>query len=83
MDKNKNDMLERQELQDGIDALPWLARGVLQVIGSVDSVMKKCDHDGDGSISMLEDMEATKETCLASCLKKRAFKAAFFPDCDL
>ena len=83
LDKNKNDKLERQELQDEIDSLAWWARGVVKVIGSVDAVMKKCDADGDDAISMVEDMEATKETCLATCLKKRAFKAAFFPECDL
>jgi len=45
--------------------------------------MGKCDADGDGAISMEKDMTATEETCLASCFKKRAFKSAFFPECDL
>jgi len=83
MDANKNNLLERKELQDGIDALPWLARGLVSIIGSVDSVMKKCDADGDDAISMYEDMEKTKETCLATCFKRKAFKMAFFPECDL
>ena len=29
LDKNKNNKLERKELQEGIDSLPWLSRGEL------------------------------------------------------
>ena len=76
-------MLDRDELQTAIDKLPWLARGVLQILGSVDKMMKKCDVDGDGAISIDYDMVHNKETCLATCFKKRAFKTAFFPDCEL
>lgn len=83
LDTNKNGMLERDELQTAIDKLPWLARGVLSILGSVDKMMKKCDVDGDGAISIDYDMEHNKETCLATCFKKRAFKAAFFPECNL
>lgn len=83
LDTNKNGMLDRDELQGAIDKLPWLARGVLKILGSVDAMMKKCDVDGDGAISIDYDMEHNKETCLATCFKKRAFKTAFFPDCDL
>ena len=83
LDVNKNNKLERQELQDAIDSLPWLARGVLKIIGSVDKIMSKCDADGDGAISIDHDMAATEETCLATCFKRKAFKKAFFPDCDL
>ena len=36
---------------------------------------------GDGAISVEADMEATKETCLATCFKRNAFKKLFFPDC--
>lgn len=43
--------------------------------------MKKCDADGDGSITIDVDMEETKETCLATCFKRKAFKKLFFPDC--
>ena len=59
------------------------ARGILQILGSVDKMMKKCDVDGDDAISIDYDMEHNKETCLATCFKRRAFKSAFFPDCDL
>jgi hypothetical protein len=45
--------------------------------------MAKCDHDKDGKISIEQDMEATKETCLATCFKRKAFKSAFFAECDL
>ena len=45
--------------------------------------MVKCDADGDDAISMDKDMPATEETCLATCFKRKAFKSAFFPDCDL
>lgn len=82
LDTNKNNKLERSELQDAIDKLPWYSRGILKIIGSVDKIMKKCDYDGDGAISIDTDMENTKDTCLATCFKRRAFKGAFFPECD-
>ena len=82
LDTNKNNKLERSELEDAIDKLPWYSRGILKIIGSVDKIMKKCDYDGDGAISIDNDMENTKETCLATCFKRKAFKAAFFPECD-
>ena len=59
----------------------WIVRGLLKVIGSVDAIMKKCDADGDGMISVDADMEATKEMCLATCFKRVAFKKLFFPEC--
>jgi hypothetical protein len=83
LDTNGNKKLERAELESAINGLPWLARGVLKIIGSVDQIMKKCDYDGDDAISIDYDMEQTKETCLATCFKRRAFKRAFFPECDL
>ena len=30
LDKNKNKLLERSELEDAIDSLPWYAKGALQ-----------------------------------------------------
>jgi hypothetical protein len=83
LDSNQNGLLERSELEAAIGELSWLARGVLKIIGSVDKIMDKCDHDRDGAISIEHDMEHTKETCLATCFKRRAFKKAFFPECDL
>jgi len=59
------------------------ARGILQILGSVDKMMKKCDVDKDDAISIDYDMEHNKETCLATCFKRRAFKSAFFPECEL
>ena len=83
LDTNQNDKLEREELEVAIAALPFLARGVLKIIGSVDKIMAKCDADGDGAIGIETDMPNTEETCLATCFKRKAFKAAFFPECDL
>eukprot|EP00978_Attheya_sp_CCMP212_P036675 scaffold168110_cov58-Attheya_sp.AAC.3 len=60
-----------------------IIKGLLKVIGSIDKIMAKCDHDKDGKISIEQDMEATKETCLATCFKRKAFKSAFFAECDL
>lgn len=82
LDTNKNGALDRDELENAIASLPWYARGILQILGSVDKMMKKCDVDGDDKISMDFDMENNKETCLATCFKRRAFKGAFFPDCE-
>lgn len=81
LDTNGNGLLERFELQTAIDKLPWLSRGILSILGSVDKMMDKCDVDGDGAIGMGYDMENSSETCLATCFKRRAFKSAFFADC--
>lgn len=81
LDTNRNGALEREELENAMKNVSWIVRGLLKVIGSVDSIMKKCDADGDGAITMQHDMEATKETCLATCFKRKAFKRLFFPDC--
>lgn len=82
LDTNHNNKLERSELEDAIAKLPWYSRGILKIIGSVNKIMQKCDADGDGAISIDHDMEQTKETCLATCFKRKAFKSAFFPECD-
>ena len=39
LDVNKNGKLDRVELQDAIDSLPWYARGILQILGSVDKMV--------------------------------------------
>ncbi|VEU42593.1 unnamed protein product [Pseudo-nitzschia multistriata] len=82
LDANKNGKLDRSELQGAIDQLPWYARGILQILGSVDKMMKKCDMDGDDAISMDYDMIHNADQCLASCFKRKAFKSSFFPDCE-
>lgn len=82
LDTNANGKLERGELKAAIAKLPWYARGVLEIIGSVNKMMKKCDVDGDGAISIDYDMQNNQKTCLASCFKRRAFKGAFFADCE-
>ena len=81
LDTNRNRALEREELESAMGSVSWIVRGLLKVIGSVDSIMNKCDADGDGKITIEQDMEATKETCLATCFKRNAFKRLFFPDC--
>mmetsp|Transcript_11433 Transcript_11433/g.21140 ORF Transcript_11433/g.21140 Transcript_11433/m.21140 type:complete len:179 (-) Transcript_11433:353-889(-) len=81
LDTNHNGALDREELDTAMGSVSWILRGLLKVIGSVDAIMKKCDADGDGKITIEQDMEATKETCLATCFKRKAFKGLFFPDC--
>ena len=81
LDTDQNGALEREELDSAMKGVSWIVRGLLKVIGSTDSIMKKCDADGDGKITIEQDMEATKETCLATCFKRKAFKQLFFPEC--
>jgi hypothetical protein len=81
LDTNNNGALERTELDAAMSQVSWIVRGLLKVIGSTDTIMKKCDADGDGKITIEQDMEATKETCLATCFKRKVFKQLFFPDC--
>mmetsp|Transcript_8337 Transcript_8337/g.18196 ORF Transcript_8337/g.18196 Transcript_8337/m.18196 type:complete len:98 (+) Transcript_8337:161-454(+) len=40
LDTNGNKMLEKKELEDAIDTLPWYMKGVLKIIGSTDMIMK-------------------------------------------
>jgi hypothetical protein len=81
LDTDQNGASEREELDSAMKGVSWIVRGLLKVIGSTDSIMKKCDADGDGKITIEQDMEATKETCLATCFKRKAFKQLFFPEC--
>ena len=81
LDTNQNGQLEKSELETAMATVPWILRSLLNIIGSVDAIMKKCDADGDGAIDIETDMKATEETCLASCFKRKAFKRLFFPDC--
>ena len=55
----------------------------MKILGSVDMMIKKCDMDGDGAISIDYDMVKNAKTCLATCFKRKAFKASFFPECTL
>jgi hypothetical protein len=79
LDTNNNGALDRDELDAAMAQVSWIVRGLLKVIGSTDTIMKKCDADGDGKITIEQDMEATKETCLATCFKRKVFKQLFFP----
>jgi hypothetical protein len=81
LDTNKNGKLDRSELDAAINGLPWFGRGIVKLLGNTDKMMKKCDVDKDDAISMDYDMIHNKETCLATCFKRRAFKQSFFPDC--
>ena len=81
LDINQNNQLERSELESAMNAVPWILRSLLNIIGSIDAIMKKCDADGDGAIDIEGDMKATEETCLATCFKRKVFKKLFFPDC--
>lgn len=81
LDTDQSGALEREELDSAMKDVSWIVRGLLKVIGSTDAIMKKCDADGDGKITIEHDMEATKETCLATCFKRKAFKQLFFPEC--
>jgi hypothetical protein len=79
----ENGKLDRSELDDAISKLPWYGRGIIKLLGSTDKMMAKCDVDKDDAISMDYDMIHNADTCLATCFKRRAFKKAFFPDCNL
>jgi hypothetical protein len=39
LDDNKNGKLDRNELETAIDSLPWYAKGILQILGSVDKMV--------------------------------------------
>jgi hypothetical protein len=39
LDSNQNGKLDRSELETAIGSLPWYARGILQILGSVDKMV--------------------------------------------
>ncbi len=41
LDVNQNGKLDRNELEHVIDSLPWYARGILQILGSVDKMVSR------------------------------------------
>lgn len=41
LDTNQNGKLDRTELESAIASLPWYARGILQILGSVDKMVRK------------------------------------------
>jgi EF hand len=83
LDTDQDGYLSRKELDTAINRLPWYGRGILQLLGSTDKMMHKCDVDKDGYISMDYDMVHNEDKCLKTCFKRRAFKSSFFPDCKL
>jgi hypothetical protein len=40
LDTNGNGKLDRSELETAIGSLPWYARGILQILGSVDKMVR-------------------------------------------
>jgi hypothetical protein len=40
LDTNRNGKLDRAELESAISSLPWYARGLLQILGSVDKMVR-------------------------------------------
>ncbi len=74
-DTNNDNMLSRSEVQDAWNKLLTPieknlvgAAGYLGWVETVDTVMKNCDHDRDGVIS-LQDFINSKDTCLSKCWK--------------
>jgi hypothetical protein len=39
LDNNNNGKLDRNELETAIGSLPWYAKGILQILGSVDKMV--------------------------------------------
>jgi hypothetical protein len=57
LDTNGNGKLDRLELEAAIGSLPWFARGILQILGSVDKMVRRQRmkmtqlHTRDNSVS--------------------------------
>ena len=49
LDTNGNGKLDRSELEAAIGSLPWFARGILQILGSVDKMVGRNDLRGDSA----------------------------------
>jgi hypothetical protein len=47
LDTNQNGKLDRTELESAIASLPWYARGILQILGSVDKMVRLHQYKGN------------------------------------
>lgn len=66
LDANQNGKLDRNELEDAIGSLPWFARGILQILGSVDKM-----------VSREEKLSRAREIDNRYCLEFSSFLSIF------
>ena len=65
---NKDMGIARSDLQRVEDALPAALRWVVHKVGGIDSIMKRCDLDGDDFVAYAEAARASH--CLTDCWKQ-------------
>jgi hypothetical protein len=65
-DLNKDDHICLAEIDAVKSAVLWPWEKFIDFLNPSDSIIDRCDHDGDGFIS-LDDFEKSKRTCLRTC----------------
>jgi hypothetical protein len=78
-DTNSDGEITGNELSQAISAhLPWWQWKAFDLFGGMDRVMKDCDANSDGILTVQEAYDMDK-TCLNNCFKKSAVYHVF--DC--
>lgn len=76
-DTNNDGRVSKQELQNSLDdELPWWKRQAFHLFGGIGRIMKDCDKNGDGFLTIPESF-AMSETCMESCYKIQSTKDLF------
>ena len=75
-DKNGDGVITRHELSKSVfHALAWYEKIPFQVFGGIDKIIKDCDVNGDGKLTLKESL--TSKTCMDSCFKRRHTRDKF------
>ena len=75
-DQNNDGFITRHELSNEIfSVLRWYEAGPFKLFGGIDRIMKDCDTNRDGKLTIEESM-ATKH-CMDTCFKRKTTKEKF------
>lgn len=75
-DKNRDDIVTKQELTKKVfSTLAWYEKIPFNLFGGIDQIMKDCDANRDGQLTVEESMLMKK--CMDSCFKRKHTKQKF------
>tara|TARA_B110001450_G_scaffold257014_1_gene290262 strand:+ start:7098 stop:7427 length:330 start_codon:yes stop_codon:yes gene_type:complete len=75
-DKNGDGIITKHELTKKVfSTLAWYEKIPFNVFGGIHRIMKDCDANRDGQLTVQESM--TMEHCMDSCFKRRNTKQKF------
>jgi len=75
-DRNNDGVITRQELSHKIfSVLRWYEAAPFKLFGGIDRIMKDCDANRDGQLTIEESMAMTH--CMDTCFKRTSTKNKF------